>query len=113
MTSVRRVDNFTFSVRGASHAVRIAQSWMGTDSAEQWQQHIDTWAHFVCPGDVALDVGANRGDTSVPLALLAAGGSRKRNGAVHAFEPNPRNLFYFTRSLVANPSINRRVALYP
>ena len=34
------------------------------------------------------------------------------NLSVIAFEPNPANQFYLTRSLLANPSLAKRVALY-
>ena len=57
--------------------------------------------------DLFVDAGANIGACTMLLTGVY------NNISVVAFEPNPRNLFYFTRSLVANPSINRRVALYP
>ena len=41
-------------------------------------------AHFIKPGATVLDVGANAGALTVPLALLAG-----RSGRVIAYEPNP------------------------
>ena len=57
--------------------------------------------------DLFVDVGANIGACTMLIA------SANNNISTIAFEPNPHNLFYFTRSLTMNPSINRRVELYP
>ena len=48
------------------------------------QDVIDHLRTFLRPGDVAIDIGAHTGDTSVPMAL-AVGPS----GCVLALEPNP------------------------
>jgi FkbM family methyltransferase len=50
--------------------------------------------HFLRPGDVVLDVGANVGS----YALLAA----SRGATVLAFEPNPHARRFIHRSLVSN-----------
>jgi FkbM family methyltransferase len=62
------------------------------------QADVDGWRRFVRDGDVAIDVGAHTGDTSVPMAL-ACGPS----GLVVAVEPNP----HVFRVLVANAGLNR------
>jgi FkbM family methyltransferase len=48
------------------------------------QEAVDERRRFVCPGDVALDIGAHSGDSTLPIALAAG-----RDGCVLAFEPNP------------------------
>ena len=48
------------------------------------QEWVDQLRRFLCPGDVAIDIGAQTGDTTVPIAL-ALGPS----GLVLALEPNP------------------------
>jgi len=40
-------------------------------------------ARFVCPGEHSIDIGASFGDTTIPMALLAAPGG----GRTVAFEP--------------------------
>lgn len=48
------------------------------------QKHINFYKKFVKPGDLIIDIGANIGDTTIPMAL-AAGNS----GLTLAFDPNP------------------------
>jgi FkbM family methyltransferase len=62
------------------------------------QADVDGWRHFLREGDLALDVGAHTGDTTVPMAL-ACGAS----GLVVALEPNP----HVFRVLEANAGLNR------
>lgn len=52
------------------------------------------------PGDVAMDIGAHSGDSTLPIAL-AVGPA----GLVLAFEPNP----YAFHVLAANAGLNRRL----
>jgi FkbM family methyltransferase len=60
---------------------------------------------FLRPGDVAIDIGAQTGDTTVPMAL-ACGPS----GLVVAVEPNP----HVFRVLEANAGLNRdRATILP
>ncbi len=61
------------------------------------QERVDALRRFLSEGDVALDIGAHTGDSTLPIALAA--GSR---GAVFAFEPNP---FVF-KILAVNASLN-------
>ncbi len=48
------------------------------------QSSVDELRRFLKPGDVAIDVGAHTGDTSIPMAL-----SIGKSGCVLALEPNP------------------------
>jgi FkbM family methyltransferase len=48
------------------------------------QDAVDELRKFLSPGDVAIDIGAHTGDSTLPMAL-AVGAS----GAVLALEPNP------------------------
>ena len=59
---------------------------------------VDQLRQFIGPGDVAIDIGAHTGDTTIPMAL-AAGPS----GVVLAFEPN-RHVFVV---LAKNATLNR------
>ena len=47
------------------------------------QEHVDALRAFLREGDVAIDIGAHTGDTSLPMALAVG-----RGGAVFALEPN-------------------------
>lgn len=53
--------------------------------------------NFIRPGDVAIDIGAHTGDTTIPMALAAG-----RGGCVLAFEPNR----YVFRILQHNAGLN-------
>jgi len=61
------------------------------------QVQIDFYKEFVKEGDLIIDIGANIGDTSVPMALAA--GSK---GVTIAFEPNP----FLFKVLTANSRSN-------
>jgi FkbM family methyltransferase len=58
---------------------------------------LDFFKQFINPGDVAIDIGGNVGDTALPM-MLAAG----PEGLVFALEPNP-HLF---KVLKANSDLN-------
>ena len=62
------------------------------------QQAVDELRRFLRPDDLALDIGAHTGDSTLPIAL-AVGAS----GCVVALEPNP---FVFP-VLAANAQLNR------
>ncbi len=47
------------------------------------QQSVDDLREFLSPGDVAIDIGAHSGDSTVPIALAVGG-----TGCVLALEPN-------------------------
>lgn len=61
------------------------------------QAEVDGLRSFLRPGDVAIDIGAHGGDTTVPLGLAVGPG-----GAVLAFEPNR----YVFPVLEANARLN-------
>ena len=69
------------------------------------QSDVDVWRHFVGDGDLAIDVGAHTGDTTLPMALAC--GPR---GMVIAVEPNP----HVFRVLEVNAGLNGdRVNILP
>jgi FkbM family methyltransferase len=61
------------------------------------QEMVDFFKKFVKQGDLIIDIGANIGDMTVPMAL-AAGGS----GITLAFDPNP----YVFKILEENAALN-------
>jgi len=61
------------------------------------QANVNALRTFLRPGDVAIDIGAHTGDSTVPIAL-AAGPA----GTVYALEPNP----YVFKVLAANAGLN-------
>jgi FkbM family methyltransferase len=90
-----RVVTFTLPVDGE---VQLAQWQHPSETPKLIEQAlVDQLRTFLRPGDVALDIGAHSGDTSVPIAL-AVGGS----GRVFALEPNP----YVFPVLAANAALN-------
>ena len=62
------------------------------------QEMVDFYKKFIKKGDLVIDIGANIGDTTVPMAL-AAGGS----GITLGFDPNP----YVFKILEINASLNK------
>ncbi|HET8540672.1 MAG TPA: FkbM family methyltransferase [Anaeromyxobacter sp.] len=71
------------------------------------QSVVDSYREFLRPGDVALDIGAHSGDTTVPMALAVG-----PTGAVLAFEPNG----YVFPVLERNAALNAgktRILPYP
>jgi len=59
------------------------------------------------PGDVALDVGGCWGDTALWLAHHVG-----PQGAVHTFEPTPRNRALLQRNLDLNPELSERITVW-
>lgn len=62
------------------------------------QEMVDFFKKFIKNGDLIIDIGANIGDTTVPMAL-AAGSS----GITLGFDPNP----YVYKILEINASLNK------
>ena len=112
----RHRDKRTFRTYG--HEVRrFALERDGAIEYAQWlhpfekpktitQHDVDGWRAFLRDGDVAIDVGAHTGDTTVPMAF-ACGPS----GLVVAVEPNP----HVFRVLEVNARLNagRAAAVLP
>ncbi len=73
----------TFDLR-TEGKVEYAQ-WLHPREAEKQitQEMVDELRRFLSPGDVAIDIGAHTGDSTLPIAL-AVGGA----GCVLALEPN-------------------------
>jgi FkbM family methyltransferase len=63
----------------------------------QLQATVDQLRRFLRPGDVAIDIGAHAGDTTLPIALAVG-----PTGVVLALEPNP----YVFPVLQRNASLN-------
>lgn len=62
------------------------------------QADVDALRDFLRPGDIAIDVGAHTGDSTVPIAL-AVGPA----GVVFALEPNPFVFKVLARNAALNP----------
>lgn len=69
------------------------------------QEVVDGLRAFIRPGDVAIDIGAHTGDSTLPMAL-AAGSS----GRVLALEPNPYVFAVLERNARLNP---HKVSILP
>ncbi len=65
-------------------AVEYAQ-WMHPNETpkEITQSSVDALRKFLSPGDVAIDIGAHTGDSTIPVALAVG-----KQGCVLALEPN-------------------------
>ena len=61
------------------------------------QSDVDFFRKFIKKGDFVIDIGANIGDTTVPMALAAG-----KEGATLGFDPNP----YVYKILEANAALN-------
>jgi FkbM family methyltransferase len=64
--------------------VEYAQ-WLHPNEAEKdiTQPSVDALRKFLSPGDVAIDIGAHTGDSTIPIALATG-----KQGCVLALEPN-------------------------
>ena len=65
----------------------------------QLQSVVDQLRRFLRTGDVAIDIGAHSGDTSIPIALAVG-----PTGAVLALEPNPYVFPVLERNAGLNPA---------
>src|SRR5438046_3244677 len=90
------VATFTLPIDGE---VRFAQ-WQHPNETLKVisQDEVTALREFLRPGDVAIDIGAHTGDSTLPIAL-ALGVS----GTVFALEPNP----YVFKVLAVNAGLNR------
>jgi len=64
------------------------------------QECIDFFRKFINKGDLVIDIGANVGDTTVPMGLAAG-----KEGLTLGFDPNP----YVYKILEKNASLNKEV----
>jgi FkbM family methyltransferase len=72
----------------------------------QVQAAVDQLRRFLRAGDVAIDIGAHAGDTTIPIALAVGPG-----GVVLALEPNPYVFPVLQRNAGLNPAKIRIVPL--
>lgn len=70
------------------------------------QEAVDELRRYIRPGDVAIDVGAHTGDSTLPMAI-AAGPA----GCVFALEPNPYVFPILEQNAGLNPDKTRIVPL--
>ena len=61
------------------------------------QSEVDFFRKFIKKGDFVIDIGANIGDTTVPMAIAAG-----KEGATLGFDPNP----FVYKILEANAALN-------
>jgi FkbM family methyltransferase len=89
------VDTFLLPVDGEVQFAR----WLhpGETPKAVTQESVDALRSFLREGDVAIDIGAHTGDSTMPMALAV--GPR---GSVFAFEPNP----YVFKVLAVNAGLN-------
>jgi len=64
---------------------------------EYSESEVEVFRIYMRPGDVAIDVGANIGDLTVPLALLAG-----ETGRVYAYESHPEMFNILCANLALN-----------
>jgi FkbM family methyltransferase len=64
------------------------------------QEGVDFFRKFIKEGDLVIDIGANIGDTTVPMALAAG-----KSGLTLGFDPNP----YVYKVLVKNAALNKEL----
>ncbi len=62
------------------------------------QSEVNFFKKFISPGSMAIDIGTNIGDTTVPMALAAG-----RDGVTLGFDPNP----HVFKVLEANAALNK------
>ena len=70
------------------------------------QAVVDRFRRFLRPGDVAIDIGAHAGDSTLPVALAVG-----PTGAVLALEPNPYVFPVLEQNARLNPTKTRIVPL--
>lgn len=63
------------------------------------QEAVEELRKFIAPGDVAIDICAHTGDTTIPMALAAG-----REGCVLALEPNPYVFPVLKKNSELNPA---------
>jgi len=71
------------------------------------QAKIDFFKQFIKEGDLVIDIGANTGDTTVPMGIAAG-----KTGITLGFDPNP----YVYKILKANANLNKErtnIVAYP
>ena len=70
------------------------------------EKNINFYRQYVKEGDFVIDIGANEGDTSVPIAIAAG-----KSGLTLALEPNPHVFKVLSKNASLNKSITNIVPL--
>ena len=80
--------------------IQYAQ-WLHPSETEKGvqQESIEELRKFIRPGDVAIDIGAHTGDSTLPIALAAG-----PEGCVLALEPNPYVFEVLKKNAELNPN---------
>lgn len=98
------VATFTLPVDGD---VQLAQWQHPGETVKVISQHeVTALRDFLRPGDVAIDIGAHTGDSTVPMALAVG-----TSGTVFALEPNPYVFKVLAENAALNPSKTHIVPL--
>jgi FkbM family methyltransferase len=97
-----RIERFSLNHGGHSHPIQYAWSRPsdGTTYGQGISEFIEKYSQFVVPHSIAIDIGANDGDTAIPLAVLTQG------GPVFAFEPGIQFASQLNINAGLNPSLN-------
>ncbi len=90
-----KIDSFLLPAEGE---IQFA-NWLNplVKSKTITQSEINFYKKFIRKGDLVIDIGANIGDTTVPMALAAG-----KEGLTLGFDPNP----YVYKILEANSKLN-------
>lgn len=102
-TGVYAIDEYGFSVQGLRPffwAVPNHYMWKTTLAAraQVWtQDKLDRWASLITPGSFVIDIGANVGDSTLPMAIHAA--------RTVAFEAHPGAAMVLQAQAIANPDL--------
>ena len=67
---------------------------------------VDELKSFISEGDIAIDVGAHIGDSTLPIALACGS-----TGGVYAFEPNPIVFSILAKNALINKSLTNIYAI--
>jgi len=70
------------------------------------QASVEELRKFLSPGDVAIDIGAHTGDTTIPMALAVG-----PTGCVLALEPNPYVFAVLKKNAELNPAKTKIIPL--
>lgn len=70
------------------------------------QESVDELRRFLAPGDVAIDIGAHSGDSTIPMALAVG-----KSGCVLALEPNTYVFPVLAKNAQLNPDRTNIVPL--